>query len=188
MYDFIAQALGILGMAANIVGFQFKSKKNILICQFVGSALFSVNMFMLGAVTGGIMNILGIARALVYMKKERIRIPIWIVNLAFISTYLIFYVLVFTLFGLEPSTKNLIFEFFPIIAMSSMTLAFSGNSARTIRLTGLINSPCWLVYNCVNLAIGGILCEAFGLVSIITSLIRIDIIGEKNKKDEKGAA
>ena len=188
MYLFAAQSLGILGMAANIVGFQFKSKKNILLCQFIGSLLFAANMFMLKAVTGGIMNILGIARALVYMKKEKIKIPIVIVNVAFILTYLTFYVLVFALFGVEASLRNLIFEFFPIIAMSSMTLAFSANSAKTIRLAGFVNSPCWLVYNCVNFAIGGILCEAFGLVSIISSLIRIDIVGARRKKEEKESA
>ena len=55
-----------------------------------------------------------------------------------------------------------------------MTVGFSGRSARTIRLCGWINSPCWLIYNCVNASIGGILCEAISLVSAISAYVRLD--------------
>jgi hypothetical protein len=151
----------------------------------VGSALFSANMLLLGAVTGGIMNLLGVARSLVYMNKDSLKIPIKAVNALFVGAYLVSYLLSFIAFGTEPSTRNFMLELLPVIAMSSMTLAFSGDNARIVRLSGFISSPCWLVYNIFNNAIGGILCEAFGLVSIITSLIRIDILGKKNGEEEK---
>lgn len=180
--DFWIQIIGIVAMVLNIVAFQFKSKRNILLCMFAGSMLFAVNMFMLGAVMGGIMNVLGVARSLVYMKKDSLPIPVKIVTAMFIAAYLISYVLSFTLLGTEPSARNLILELLPVVGMSAMTIAFAGNNAKIIRLSGFVSSPCWLVYNIFNVAIGGILCEAFGLVSIISSLIRIDIL-EKNKKD-----
>ena len=185
MLPIIAQAIGIGGMIANIVAFQFKSKRNILICQFVGSALFAVNMFMIGAIVGAIMNVLGVARALVYMNKEKLPLPVWSVNLLFISAYIASYVLTFTLIGVDPTFRNLAIELLPVIAMSVMTLAFSGKDAKIIRLTGFINSPCWLVYNIFNYALGGILCESFGLISITTSVIRIDIMGKRSKNAEK---
>ena len=182
---FWIQAIGIVAMAMNIVAYQFKSKRNLLLCMCGGSALFAINMLMLGAVTGGFMNILGVARSLVYVNKDKLPIPVKMVNGMFITAYLLAYVMSFVLFGTEPSTRNFILELLPVIAMSSMTLAFSGDNARIVRLSGFINSPCWLVYNIFNNAIGGILCEAFGLVSIITSLIRIDILGKKNVEEEK---
>ena len=180
--DFWIQAIGIVAMVLNIVAFQFKSKRNILLCMFAGSALFAVNMFMLGAVMGGIMNVLSVARSLVYMKKDSLPIQIKAVNAIFVSAYLISYLLSFTLLGTEPSARNLILELLPVIGMSAMTLAFAGNNAKIIRLSGFISSPCWLVYNVFNMAIGGILCETFGLVSIISSLIRIDILGKKEEE------
>jgi len=155
--------------------------------MFAGSALFAVNMFMLGAVIGGIMNILSVARSVVYMKKDSLRIPIKAVTAIFIVAYLISYVLSFALFGTELNPKNLILELLPVIGMSAMTIAFAGNNAKVIRLSGFISSPSWLIYNIFNNAIGGILCESFGLVSIISSLIRIDILGKKDGDSGKAS-
>ena len=65
--DFWIQAIGIVAMALNISAFQFKSKRTLLMMICVGSALFSINMFLLGAITGGIMNLIGVVRSLVYV-------------------------------------------------------------------------------------------------------------------------
>ena len=97
---------------------------------------------MLDAVIGGIMNILGVVRALVYMKKDSLKIPVRVVNLLFICAYAVSYVMSFTVFETEPTLTNFVLELLPVIGMSVMTLAFSGNDSRTIRLFGFINSPC----------------------------------------------
>lgn len=182
--DIIAQSAGILAMAANILAYQFKNRKALILCQLVGAVLFAVNMFMLDAVMGGIMNVLAIARSLIYMKKDDIKIPIKVVNILFVLVYVLSYVLTFLVFGKEPTPLNIVLELLPVIGSSSIALALSTDSTKAVRLCGFINSPCWLIYNSINFSIGGILCEVFGLVSIISSLIRIDILGKKNKKEE----
>ena len=179
--EFAAQAIGILAMLVNIVSYQFKSRKNVLFCMFAGSTLFAVNMFMIGAVMGGILNIVGIARALVYINKDKLKIPIKLLNTLFILVYAASYALSFTVFNTEPILKNFILELLPAIGMSVMTIALSGNDAKKIRLLGFVNSPCWLIYNCFNFAVGGILCEVFSLVSITAAFIRIDIMSKKEK-------
>ena len=40
MIPFIAQSVGILAMLANILAFQFKSRRNIILCQLMGSVFF----------------------------------------------------------------------------------------------------------------------------------------------------
>ena len=180
MYFFI-QAIGIVAMAMNIIAFQFKSKRTLMLLICVGSTLFSVNMFLLGAVTGGLMNVLGAVRSLVYINKDKLPISIKTVTLLFILVYLISYVTSFTVFGTEPTVRNIILEILPIIAMSAMTFTFAGNNTKVIRLSGFISSPCWLVYNIFNNAIGGIICEIFVLASVISALIRIDILGKNQK-------
>jgi len=175
----VAQILGILAMAANIIAFQFKQKKHVLLCQLAGSVLFAFNMFMLDALMGGILNIVGIARALVYMKKDRLRMPVKWVNALFILLYSSSYILVFAVFGKAPTWQNLIVEFLPIIGMSVMTIGLSGSNARAIRICGFINSPCWLVYNYINFSIGGILCEVFSIVSAVSAFLRLDVWREK---------
>ena len=179
--DFWIQAIGIVAMALNISAYQFKSKRSILLCLCMGSALFSVNLFLLGAVTGAIMNVLSVIRSLVYVKMDRLPISIKWVNVLFIVTYLISYVLSFTVFEIEPTAKNLLLELLPIISMIAMTFAFATDNSKTVRLAGFISSPCWLIYNIFNLAIGGILCEIITLVSITSALIRIDILGNKRE-------
>ena len=59
MYDIIAQALGILGMTMNILSYQGKSQRSVILMQMVGAAFFTANMFMLEAWSGFILNALG---------------------------------------------------------------------------------------------------------------------------------
>ena len=175
-----ALIIGIFAMVANVSAYQFKSRPNVILCQLVGCLLFALNMFMLGALMCGILNIVGVIRALVFLKKERIKLPIKLVNGIFMLVYIASYVLVFTVFGKEPSLKNLLLEIVPLIGTGAMTIGLSMNDARSIRVCGFINSPCWLIYNTLNYSLGGILCEVFGLVSIISAYIRYDV---KNSKE-----
>ena len=178
----IAQTIGIVAMGFNILSFQFKRKQTLLLFQLVGASLFAVNMFMLDATMGGILNVLAVVRALVYLKVEKLNISIHVINSLFVFLYLASYVLVFTLFQKEPSLRNFVLEFFPIIGMTLMTFSFAGKSSKIIRVTNFINSPCWLIYNIFNFAIGGILCEVFCLASAISAFIRLDI--KKSKKTQ----
>ena len=108
--EFWIQAIGIVAMAMNIIAFQFKNKRTLLMLICVGSTLFSINMLMLGAITGGIMNILGAIRSLVYVNKDKLP-SVKMVNAMFIAAYLISYVLSFAVFGTEPTARNFILEF-----------------------------------------------------------------------------
>ena len=98
-----AQIIGIFAMVANIAAYQFKNKRNVILCQLAGSVLFAVNMFMLDALMGGLLNIVGIVRAIVYINKDRLKIPIKIVNGIFMALYLASYILVFAAFGKEQT-------------------------------------------------------------------------------------
>lgn len=183
MMTIVAQGIGLVAMAANVLAYQFKSRKSIILCQLFGALLFAVNMFMLGATIGGILNILAFFRALVYIKKDALKLPVKALNTLFLLLFVLFYVLVFTVFGKEPSAKNLAVELLPVIGMGAMTVGLSKNTPRAIRLAGFINSPCWLIYDCVSFSLGGILCEVFSIASVISALWRIDV---RAKKEERG--
>ena len=178
-----AQIIGIFAMAANIIAYQFENRRNIILCQLAGSVLFSVNMFMLDALMGGFLNIVGIVRAIVYFHKDRLKIPLKLVNGIFMVLYLASYVLVFAVFGKQPTLFNLLVELLPLIGMGAMTVGLSMKGSKPIRICGFINSPCWLIYNCLVFSLGGILCEVFGIVSIVSAYLRIDL--KKEKENEK---
>lgn len=167
----IAQAFGIVGMTLNAISYQAKKQRTIILLQFFGGAFFVVNMYMLNAYMGALLNAIGVVRAAVYANKEKIR-NLKLCSSLFILTFLLSYIAVFTVFQKELTVFNIIVELLPLAAMTAMTIAFSLPSAQTVRRFALFASPCWLIYNCINLSVGGILCESFSIASAITALIR----------------
>lgn len=175
----IAQIIGILGMVMNIISYQAKKQKNIIIIQFFGSVFFAINMFMIKAYTGAFLNAVGILRAITYANKDKFK-NIKPVNTAFITVYLISYIFTFAVFDKPVTVLNLIIELLPVIAMIATTISFSMKTAGNVRRFAFISSPSWLIYNCVNFALGGILCEVFSIISVIIASIRLDKKGGKN--------
>ena len=186
MQETIAQIIGIFAAALNILSFQCKSKNRIIFIQLFGGALFTVNFLMLGAITGSIMNVLAMIRAILFLYKDRLHINDKVLVGALIGAFLVSYVLAFTVFGIEPTAKNFILESLPIIGMSAATVSFNMKNAKCVRLIGItLSSPSWLIYNIFVGSIGAILCEAFSIVSIAIGIIRHDI--NRKSKDSNVA-
>ena len=173
-FAMIAQIVGIFAMTFNILSYQQKTQKGAIAFQLGGSTLFAINYLMLGAVVGGILNAVGIVRALVFLNREKLKAthPAWLAG--FITVYLLSYGLTFTVFGKEPTLFNLIIEFLPVIGMTATTISFRLSDAKSIRRFGLISSPSWLVYNIVSFSVGAIICEVLSLGSIFIGMFRHD--------------
>ena len=73
-------------------------------------------------------------------------------------------------------TTNGIVSVMVVFAKVVTTIAYSLKNTKYIRLLTLPTSISWLVYNIVCNSFAGILCEAFAICSIITAIIRIDIL------------
>lgn len=178
----VAQVISIIAMAMNILSYQNKKQKNIFLFQMIGAVFFAVSFFMLGGITGAILNIIGIFRALVFLNKERLRAdrPIWLVlfSLAFICSY----VLTFTVFGKEASALNLLVELLPVAGMIVTTVSFQKKDARSVRVFGLINAPLWLTYNVINLSVGAICSEVISFISIVIGYVRFDTKKKRSRK------
>lgn len=181
MNPVIAQSIGIVAMMFNIFSYQQKKAKHIIACQLFGATFFAISYFMLGAYIGAILNCIGVVRALLFLKKEKLHMDhiAWLV--AFCAMYFGAFLLTFTVFGQEPTVKNLIIECLPVIGMVSTNLAFRHNEAKIIRRFGLVSSCSWLIYNVIAMAVGAILCEVFSLVSIFIAMYRFDRNTEKSK-------
>ncbi len=170
----IAQAIGILAMAFNILSYQGKKQKTVIALQLCGAGLFSVNYLMLGATVGGILNIIGTIRALVFLFKDKLktdRLP-WLIG--FILSYIAVYVLNFTVFDKEITAYNLIIELLPVVGMVALNIGFRLKNAADIRKCGLVSSPAWLIYNITVGSWGAIICEMLTLISIFVGMFRHD--------------
>ncbi len=172
--ELIAQIIGIAAMVFNILSYQQKTRAAAISFQLVGASLFAVNFFLLDAVVGGLLNVIGAIRSIVFLNKEKLHAnhPAWFIG--FTAAYLASYILTFTLFSKEPTAFNLIIEFLPVIGMVALTISYRLSDAKSIRRFGLISSPSWLIYNIVNLSIGAICCEVLSLCSILIGIFRLD--------------
>ena len=163
----LAQIIGILGMAAAIISYQCKTNRNYFIWQGISGLCFSIQFIMIGAWAGLAFNVYNIVRAVVYQTK-------------FSKSY-------FCIIGLEILVAALaalsIFVFaeawwlvlFVFLAQASGTFSMWTKNGKTIRIAQLaIVSPFWLLYDLLipTPSIGGILCEAFNMISVIVSFIR----------------
>ena len=171
----IAQTVGIVAMAFNILSYQQKGSKGVIVMQLFGGALFSVHFFMIGATVGGILNLIGTLRAVVFSNREKFKADHIFWLYLFITLYLGSYVLAFTVFGRPFTPVMALVELLPVIAMTATTFGFRSAGAKTIRRFSLISSPSWLVYNIVFVSVGAIICEVFSLFSIIIGMLRYDI-------------
>lgn len=172
--EIAAQGIGIVAMLFIILSFQGKEQKSIIALQLFGASFFAVNYLLLGATVGGILNILGAVRAIVFLFKEKLhadRLP-WL--FAFIALYIAVYILNFTLLGKALTPYNLIIEFLPVIGMTALSVGFRLKKASDVRRCGLVSSPSWLIYNIAAGSWGAIVCEILTLISIFIGMLRHD--------------
>lgn len=172
--EIIAQCIGIVAMLFNILSYQGKSQKAVITMQLFGASLFALNFLLLGATVGGLLNILGAVRAIVFLFKEKLktdRLP-WLI--VFVSLYIAVYILNFTLFGKEVTLFNLIIEILPVIGMTALNIGYRLEKAADVRRLGMISSPAWLIYNITAGSWGAIICETLTLISIFIGILRHD--------------
>lgn len=172
--EIIAQCIGIVAMLFNILSYQSKSQKSVITMQLFGASLFALNFLLLGATVGGLLNILGAVRAIVFLFKEKLktdRLP-WLI--VFVLLYIAVYILNFTLFGKEVTLFNLIIEILPVIGMTALNIGYRLEKAADVRRLGMISSPAWLIYNITAGSWGAIICETLTLISIFIGILRHD--------------
>ena len=172
--EIIAQVIGIIAMAFNILSYQGKKQRTVIAFQLAGGAFFAANFLLLGATVGAILNMIAVIRAIVFLFKDKLRAthPAWFIG--FCLSYIAVYVLTFTVLHKEPTPLNLIIELLPVIGMIALNIGFTRKTAAAVRRYGLISSPAWLIYNISAGSWGAILCESITLVSIFVGMLRHD--------------
>lgn len=173
--DIIVQLIGGLGIIASIISFQCKKHNSILFFRTLNEAIFALQYFLLGAYTGMAMNLVGCVRNIIFTKQV-------MQNKKTTITTIIFGIL-FLLFGIYTwqGKKSVLI----IMAKVLSTIAYSNKNTTVVRTIIIITSTSWLVYNYCVFSLAGVLCEAFTLISLITGIIRLDIIPALSKQNNR---
>ena len=160
-----AQLVGIGGIVLSLLSFQFAKRKHIMLCQMAASLLFSTQLFMVGAITGGCLDLISFVRTVIFSNNGK--------NWAKSKLWLFGFLALMVITGLFTWKDG--WSILPIIGSCLSTIALWMTKEKHMRLVSLTVGPCWLVYNLVTGAYTGALNEVLAMTSIVISLIRNDI-------------
>ncbi len=161
------QLIGYAGMLSAVLSFQCKKNRNFFICQTACGLFFALQFALLGGWSGCLSNIFAILRGVAFAGGARWHRKWVLIGLE--AAFLLCFVLSVTVFSEPVWIAALLF-----VAQGGGTLCMWTNDGKKIRLFQFFaSSPIWLVHNTVyTFSLGGILCEAFNMISVIVSFIR----------------
>lgn len=169
-YNFAVWAIGVLGIIANLISFQCKRHKPLMIFKTGNELLFSVQYFMLGAYTGLAMNLIGCLRNVIFTKLVENGKSTKLYQGIFSAVFLAFMCATWSGFN------SMIVGFAKVVS----TIAYGNSKTSIVRILIFFTSVAWLVYNLSVGSYTGAICEALTLCSIIAGIIRIDILKQKS--------
>lgn len=161
-FDLVAQALGVFGLLCASLAFQCKKHAPLMALRTANETFFGVQYIMLGAYTGAAMNFIGVIRNVfftVMVAKKKNTVPL---RFVFSAIFAVFIALTWDGF------KSVLSGFAKILS----TFAYGASNMFFMRISILITSSCWLVYNLIVKSYAGVISEALTVISIIISLFR----------------
>lgn len=167
-----AQIVGAFGILFSLLSFQFVKRKHILLSQMTASLLFSLQLFMVGAITGGCLDMISFIRTLIFLNNQK--------KWASSKLWLLGFIVIMTATGVFAWENG--WSILPIVGSILSTVALWMKNGKQIRMISLLVGPCWLVYNIVNGAYTGAFNELLAMTSIVIGLIRCNRV----KIDPKG--
>ncbi len=153
------QALGLCAFLCTTVSYWGKSKKQILAVQIVGDLFYATHYFLLGALTGGLTQVLGLLRESAFFASKTKK-----------QEKIIFMVLVPIYLFIGCMTSSTIIQIFPILA--SITYCYTLTmAANYVVLGGLIDAIYWLFYDVICGSYTGAFADSVVIISNIFSLM-----------------
>ena len=160
-----AQVVGLVGIICSLLSFQQMERKHVMLFQMTASALFCIQLFMVGAITGGCVDSISFVRTVVFSQNDKkwAASPVWlgVFIAAMIATGIL--------------TWQDGWSILPIIGSVLSTVALWMKKSGHIRIISLFVGPCWLVYNLIHGAYTGALNEVLAMISIVIGMVRHDI-------------
>lgn len=164
--EFLGQAVSILGMLFAMISFQCKKNRVFFTLQALSGASFAASFFILGNNVAACLNMFNILRGWAFgFAPQRSKKYFALLTAAlYIGATVITY---------DPDSVALWLTLLILSAqLVGTTVMFIGDP-KTIRIAQIAYmSPAWMVNNVIGFNLGGILCEAFNIISSIIAIIR----------------
>lgn len=190
-WDVFVQGLGFIGILFMTISLQFNTHAKIMLFKTLGTFMFVLQYFFLGAYTGMVLDFIGIIRNFIFaenVKKGKDNKP-WIIGFTIFTILVGIITIIFTWTSLVNKMANktdsytvmvilaVTMSIFSIIAKSLTTIGYGLKDTHKLRCLNFPSSALWLVYNSVYFSLFGVINEIFVMGSIIVAEIRF----KKNK-------
>ena len=158
----IGQAFGVLAVILGFVSFQVRTQKMLLLCQTFTALTFVIHYFLIGAWSGMALNMVAMARNLVYARRD--------LKIFSGKYWPIIFTVVMGISGLFSWQDW--YSVLAILGLVINSLCMSFKDPQNIRKSILVTSPMVLVYNAFAFSVGGMIYESVAIVSAVLGLIR----------------
>jgi hypothetical protein len=179
--NLIAQGIGMVGLIFAIISFQNNKRNLILIFLGLAQMCFIVHFALLKVWPAFAVNIVGVVRTFSFLLRGKKR---WMEK----NTLMYVFIGLFCIAG-ALSWKGWL-SLLPVMAMTIETIGLWKKNPRLIRSIVIIPRPLWIIYNVIHHSYAGVLTELFVVGSLITGIVRFDILPwvrqKKISKRKKG--
>ena len=160
------QWIGYAGMIFALLSYQFRRNRTYFLLQTACAVAFSLQFILLSSWAAVLMNVFSVLRGLIMAGGERFRKCRYLVLL---EALFFGSCVASVLFFAEKWWIALILA----VAQCGGTLVMWGRDGKKIRLAQLcMISPLWIANNVYYGSVGGVVCEAFNMTSVLISMIR----------------
>ena len=160
--EYVIQGIGILGAIFAFIAFQCRRHFMIMSIKTCSALCFVVQFALMKAYTGFAMNVFGvvilITNAVLVAKKIR--------TLPFVIVFSAICVGLGAISWVGPVSL------LAIVGELIVTIACGIKNPEYLRYVYISGSVCWLIYDCIYFSLGGVITEAFTLISIIIAIFR----------------
>ena len=151
----IGQCFGILAMITSILMYQFKKHRTIMLLMLLCSGLWCIHFAFLGAMTGVIMNVINVIRAVVYTFRGKKLASGRYIPAIFIAASVLTVIL----------TWDNAWSLLPCAASICATLGNWQTDTQRLRILTIPVCVCWFVYNMINGSAAGMANGCFCRIS-----------------------
>ncbi|MBR5238997.1 MAG: YgjV family protein [Clostridia bacterium] len=164
--EVVAQILGMVTVVLGFLAYQVKTDKQLLVVNLLDCGVFAAHFFLLGAISGGVLNTVGVLRSFVYYHKDK--------SFYRPKLFPVLFAVLMLVLGIWSSVMagEGFYAVFVIAGLVINTLCLSLKDPQKIRISVLFTCPMVLIYDIIVHSVGGAIYESVAIVSAIIGLIR----------------
>lgn len=132
--------------------------------EITACTVFAIHYFMLGALTGVFLNLMGVSRGVLFLKVRPSRENIWMLVVLLTIAWTV---------GLALWQGPL--SLFALVGHTLSGISFWQKSPKAIRRWALAALPLWFTYSAISHSYPGMLIEVIALFSIFIGMYRFDL-------------